>query len=110
MNGSENNPFSDSYNPYDQPMMIQEVDVPLGERIVIGVQKFFELLSGGLAAIVLAFIVPIRVLFTTKKDILVPIPEFMNAPTQVNLNLPPAPGGDDDEDWKKKHREEFGND
>lgn len=95
--------MTEQQNP--APLTKYRVAIPLGARVVEAVERFFTLIATGLASIVLAFIVPIRILFTVKRDIYMPSSFLPQQSTQSDYPRYPL---DEEEAWLREHREEYG--
>jgi hypothetical protein len=89
-------------NPTNLPFAIQEVPIPFGERLTNAVSQFFYLLALAPICLVTAPISFFRILFTSKKKVMVvqnPAQPPQSNPFEIN-----------EEEWKKKHKELFGDD
>ena len=90
------------------PFTIEDVPIPFGERLTTAVQYFFHTLVLIPIYLVLAPVGFFRILFTKTKPTVV---LFGQGNAQLNGGpLPPSANGDDGEDWKRQHREMYGDD
>jgi hypothetical protein len=89
------------------PFTVEEVPIPFGERLTAAIQQFFYLLMMGPVCIVLAPVHFFRILFTkTRATVVITNTDL----TKGKLPMDNMGGGNDDEPWKKQHREMYGDD
>jgi len=81
------------------PMIRSEAPIPFGERLTDAIQKYLTMQCNAQIAFCLAPVFFCRTLFTSKKEIHIPIP-FVQP--QMNINL--GPQGDEEEEWMKEHK------
>jgi len=87
-------------DPKDFLLKLEEQSIPFGERLVNAVGSFFHLLIAAPICIVLAPITFFRILFTTRRVVLVPMD--VKRKSVDDLEDPDMP------DWKKHHKEMYG--
>lgn len=93
------------------PIITKEEYIPLGERIVTSIYKSLITLCHGVISILISPIVFFQVLFTSRRKTRINISQMkmpgQNGPMNINFKRPPS---DDDEDWKKEHLDQYGDD
>jgi len=89
-----------------KPFKIIDEKIPIGERVTVAVTQFVGTIAAVLTVLVLLPVTFLRTLFTTTRKVIdinnEALPFFGTAG-----QLPPLPP-EDGEDWKRAHREEYG--
>ena len=93
--------MSNEDEPQRKPYKIVEEKIPFLERVSLAIQVFISSILVVLSATLLMPVNCLRALFTTKRRV-IEIIEFHRHPGQDGQNP------DDGEDWKRAHREQYG--
>lgn len=86
------------------PYRLVEQRIPFLERVTMAIQVTMASLALGITAILLLPVNFFRVLLTSTRQVL----EVDMTNQLLPPPFPPSLNPDDDEDWKRAHREEYG--